>query len=230
MVNICFRIELDGEVKNVSYDENMIVKDFIIDFLIKNNFHVTLDTNEYLFRSWTKVLNSPKFLNKKLKDMISSNSIVNITIKKERHFSGFSMEFIDVSKKHIMNQGILTNPPDYRATKKGINIFANCKNLKCILWDKEVIVPINKDIIDLVEEKYNIRCPKCDGVTKPKSIGFYLCQYHIYGTKIEDKVKAVSFDNGIVDANDSEFLKRYDYILCGICLFTSLIVEIVKYY
>ena len=67
-------------------------------------------------------------------------------------------------------------------------------------------------------------------MTKPKSIGFYLCQYHIYGTKIEDKVKAVSFDNGIVDANDSEFLKRYDYILCGICLFTSSTVEIVKYY
>ena len=230
MVNICFRIVFDGEAKNVSYDENMIVKDFIIDFLIKNNFHVTLDTNEYIFKYRTKVLNSPIFLNKKLKDMISSNSIVIIAIKKEIHFSGFSMEFIDVSKKHIMNQGILTNPPDYRATKKGINIFANCKNLKCILWDKEVIVPINKDIIDLVEEKYDIRCPKCDGVTKPKSIGFYLCQYHIYGTKIEDKVKAISFDNGIVDANDSEFLKRYDYILCGICLFTSLIVEIVKYY
>ena len=230
MVNICFKINDNGEIKNVSYDENMIIKDFIRDFLSKNPLYATLESNSYMFSINARKLNNPRFQNKKLKDLIWPKCLVYFHSKKDQQFSGFSMEFIDVSKKHIMNQGILTNPPDYRATKKGINIFANCKNLKCILWDKEVIVPINKDIIDLVEEKYDIRCPKCDGVTKPKSIGFYLCQYHIYGTKIEDKVKAVSFDNGIVDANDSEFLKRYDYILGGICLFTSLIVEIVKYY
>ena len=232
MVNICFKINHGGKTINCEYDENMIIKDFIIDFLIKNNLYATLDSTIYAFMiSQRCILNHPRFQNKKLKELIRPDFTIKLIIKQSFNYSGdFSMEFVNVSKNLIMNQGILTNPPNYSSTKKGINIFANCKNLNCILWEKEVIVPINKDIIDLVEEKYDIRCPKCDGVTEPKSIGFYLCQYHIYGTKIEDKVKAVSFDNGIVDANDSEFLKRYDYILCGTCLFTSLIVEIVKYY
>ena len=230
MVNICFQINDNGKIISFSYDENMIIKDFIIDFLIKNNLYATLDINVYTFLCKGRILNHPRSQNKKLKELIKPKCTVKFIRQLDMLYSGFSMEFIDVSKNHIMNQGILTYPPDYSSTKKGINIFANCKNINCILWNKEVIVPIKKDIIDLVEEKYDIRCPKCDGVTEPKSIGFYLCQYHIYGTKIEDKVKAVSFDNGIVDANDSEFLKRYDYILCGTCLFTSLIVEIVKYY
>ena len=139
MVNICFKINDSGKIINCEYDENMIIKDFIIDFLIKNNLYATLDSNIYAFMiSQRCILNHPRFQNKKLKELIEPNYIVKFIRKSSPEYSGdFSMEFIDVSKNHIMNQGILTYPPDYSSTKKGINIFANCKNLNCILWNKE---------------------------------------------------------------------------------------------
>ena len=139
MVNICFEINDDGKIINCSYDENMIIKDFIIDFLIKNNLYATLDSNIYAFMiSQRCILNHLRFQNKKLKDLIFPDSTVKFFRKKDRVYGGdFSMEFVNVSKNLIMNQDILTYPPDYSSIKKGINIFANCKNLNCILWNKE---------------------------------------------------------------------------------------------
>ena len=152
----------------------------------------------------------------------------NIT-SNERSQGGGPMNFTDVSKKHIVNLGFSPDAPDYRTAKKGINIFGICKSENCETKKNEVVVPINKDKLDLINENFNILCPKCKAIIEPKTVGFYLCKYHIYGSKIEDG-KVVDFDNGFQVANDTEHLQYFEEATNGKILFTKLIFEVSEYY
>ena len=69
----------------------------------------------------------------------------------------------------------------------------------------------------------------CDSIIEPTTVGFRLCQYHIYGAKLENK-KIVEFDNGYKDANSSDSLIYYDKFSNGEAKFTNLIIEVIKYY
>ncbi len=93
---------------------------------------------------------------------------------------------------------------------------------------KEVVVPIKKKKINLTEEKFNQKCPECESIIEPKTVGFYLCKYHIYGQKIEDK-KIVDFDNDYQKANDREYLQYFD-AENGEAKFIELIFEVIEYY
>ena len=81
----------------------------------------------------------------------------------------------------------------------------------------------------MIEEKFNFRCPKCGGIIEPKTVGFYLCKYRIYGSKIEDQ-KIVKFDNGIHDANDPDHSSYFDEVENGSIIFTELIFEVISYH
>ena len=142
---------------------------------------------------------------------------------------GGPMNFTDVSKKHIVNIGFSSNAPDYRTSDKGINIFGICKSEKCETKKNEVVVPIKKDKFDLINENFNILCPKCKAIIEPKTVGFYLCKYHIYGSKIDDG-KVVDFDNGFQVANDTEHLQYFDEATNGKIMFVKLIFEVTEYY
>ena len=152
----------------------------------------------------------------------------NIT-SNDRSQGGGGMKFTDVSKKHTINIGFSSDAPDYRTVDRGINIFGICKTANCVTQKNEVIVPINKNKLDLINEKFNFNCPECNAIIEPKTVGFYLCKYHIYGSKIKDG-KVVNFDNGIQEANDSEHLQYFDEASNDTIFFIQLIIEIINYY
>ena len=81
----------------------------------------------------------------------------------------------------------------------------------------------------MIEEKYKITCPKCGGIIEPKIVGFYLCKYKIYGSKIQNK-SIVDFDNGISDANDEFNSSYFDEAKNGSARFIDLIFEVISYH
>ena len=143
--------------------------------------------------------------------------------------SGGGMTFTDVSKKNTVNLGFSSSAPSYRTANKGINIFGFCKKSGCNAYDKEVVVPISKNKVDLIEKKFSFHCPECDSIIEPKTVGFYLCKYHIYGNKLDDK-KLVDFDNGYEEARDKEHLQYFDSDSNKYAFFFKLIFEIIEYY
>ena len=65
MPKIDFRVNDGGNIRYFSYDENMIVEDFMKDYLSKYIGVVSLDLKMYTFKVNVKVLNSQKFRNLK---------------------------------------------------------------------------------------------------------------------------------------------------------------------
>lgn len=228
-MSINFYVVDSGEEKPVSYDENITVENFIKDFLNKNNIYVTLDPNIYTFKIYGKVLNLEKFRQHQLKSLIPPGGKVILYRKQDVHYSGGPMAFTDVSKNNVTSRGFSSDAPDYRVVKKGINIYGICKTKNCVAQDKKVISLYRKDKINMIEEKFNFKCPKCEGIIEPKTVGFYLCKYRIYGSKIEDK-KIVDFDNGISDANDPNHSSYFDEVENGNVIFTELIFEVISYH
>ena len=88
----------------------------------------------------------------------------------ERSQGGGVTSFTDVSKKHIINIGFSSDAPDYRTAGKGINIFGICKTENCVTKGDEVVVPIDKEKLDFINEKFNLRCPECKGIIEPPKI------------------------------------------------------------
>ena len=84
---INFRVYDGGKIENMSYDENMIVEDFIKDFLGKYTNYVTLDKKIYLFKINGKILNSKKFLRKPLKEITRDDGIIHFIRKQDTHYS-----------------------------------------------------------------------------------------------------------------------------------------------
>ena len=152
----------------------------------------------------------------------------NIT-SNERSEGGGPTSFTDVSKKHTINIGYSSEAPNYRTAVHGINIFGIYKTENCVTKGNEVIVPINEKKLDFINEKFNFRCPECKGIIEPKTVGFYMCQYRIYGSKLEND-KVVNFDNGLGESHDTQKLQYFDEASNGKAIFISLIFEITKYY
>lgn len=87
MAPLSFRVSDSGDTKNVSYDENMLVKDFISAFLSSNNIYNTANANVYTFKVGSKVLNTDRYMNTKLTDIIKSGGLVKIFRKQGIHYS-----------------------------------------------------------------------------------------------------------------------------------------------
>lgn len=87
MTVISFRVDDSGTTTNVSYDENMLVKDFISAFLNSNKIYNTANPNIYTFKVGAKVLNTPRYMNIKLTDIIKSGGLVKMFRKEGIHYS-----------------------------------------------------------------------------------------------------------------------------------------------
>ena len=101
---IDFKIEDNGNIFIVSYDEDMTIENFIKNFLSHLNLNVTLDHKVYTFKWGNKILNQCKFLDKPLKDIIKPGSRVKFIRKQDIHYSGawyektINIKFIKTSK------------------------------------------------------------------------------------------------------------------------------------
>lgn len=82
-----FRVSDGGSIKYVEYDENITVENFMKDFLTKYTNYVNDNEKFYTFKTNGKVLNSPKFKKKLLKEVIVNEGIVYFFRKQNTHYS-----------------------------------------------------------------------------------------------------------------------------------------------
>ena len=103
---------------------------------------------------------------------------------------GPTIDFVKVEKGITKKLEFSSNAPKWRKVKEGLNIFGICKNSKCEAFKNEVIYMTNLTDeglrFNLNEEIRNIRCPICNKIMKPKTCGFWKCEYQFEGIKIEE--------------------------------------------
>ena len=117
------------------------------------------------------------------------------------------LDFVDVSSGKIKKLVFSDKAPIWRKVSKGLNIFGICNNSKCKAWKKEVVYTNKleeKLIFILNNEILNIKCPICSKIIKPKTCGFWECEYQFVGNKIvEGEVKL--FDSKTRETNGGDF-------------------------
>ena len=141
------------------------------------------------------------------------------------------VEFCDLSNKKYEHHSLSSDGPSYRTTGRGINIYGDCTGNGCIAHGKEVIVPIEKDHFDLIKEKFDVKCPECKNIVKPKTIGFRQCEYKITGKKydnVNNKAEPFNYED---KADKSGTIKYYNpnKEANGMTLMLELKVEVTKY-
>ena len=120
--------------------------------------------------------------NERLIDLDIENNDV-ILINSYSIGGGDSIEFCDVSngKQELINSNIIYGTPN-----KGINIYGFCQEKNCIAYNQEVVVPINKNYFDLLRQKHDLKCPKCNNIIIPNTVGFLQCEYKVKGQKLKN--------------------------------------------
>jgi hypothetical protein len=159
---------------------------------------------------------------------ITHNGNIFVVYTKGVKGGGCPMMFTDISKNKTKEIGFSKKAPSYRKVTKGINIFGICNFKKCKAYKKEVVVRIKKKKLDLIKERDELFCPECEATIIPKTVGFYLCKFRIYGKKIEDD-RVEHFENEEDEANNKDSLKYFDPELNGEVTVTELIFEVLEY-
>jgi hypothetical protein len=221
---INFKVDDEGKVISVSYDASITIKDFIRDYLAKKSYYVTLDTNVYIFKFGVKILNSQRCLDKLLKDVIRTDSIVYFTKKKEIQYAG-GIETMDISKNKTKEVSPAKSAPSYRYASKGLNIRATCKNNNCIAYNEVVYIQIgyvqNWNLFEHLEDK--VVCPSCKEMVNPENYYFKKCFYKIDfiknsdGKMIEDYISgSASSDNYKTFDEDENWKAKYDKLVFNV--------------
>ena len=227
MVNIGFLVTYEDKKWDVSYDENIILKNFMLDFIKKLSLLERLDTGYCIFKLGDMLINTQEFMNKKLKEVIEEDDMISIFLTTEiNEGGGVPLVLTDVSNNKVMKIDC-----DYALTLQldrihiGINIFGICKNEKCVNYKKKTISNFQKDSIDMIKEKPNIKCERCNEIIIPKTLGFYQCKYHIFGKKIK-RGNIIPFDMGYRETKDDNHYDYFDELENGQIMFTKLYIEI----
>jgi len=226
-IELIFNIE--GQIpKHMVFQKNIVIKDALLQFLIATNSIITLDYNKIVFFSKNIILNEPQFLNKRLFHIFKRNKpIIKVIDISVIGGGGSPINFCDVSKSIREGHKFSQDAPSYRTVGKGINIYGICKGTNCKAYNKEVIVPIKKKIFDLLEEKYELKCPECHNIIIPKTCGFYKCEYKISGKKVEnDNIERFDF---IERANNPDEILYYKPSENGYVKMIELKFEVLKY-
>ena len=143
---------------------------------------------------------------------------------------GMCMMFTDVSKNKTTQIEFSPDAPNYRHVIKGINICGICNYIKCLAYEKEVIVNFHNKTFDLIKDKNNLFCPECQAPIEPKTVLFYLCRYQIYGKKIEND-EIVPFRNPPAEARNENSGTYFDPDLTGGEVeFVQLKFEVLEYF
>ena len=226
MSRINFKVDDQGKVISVSYDASITIKDFILDFLAKNSNYASLDLNVYIFKVGGKILNSPRFLDKQLKDVIKTDSIVTFRRKMELHYSG-GIGTVDVSKNKTKEIIPGKSGPSYKTVSKGLNIRATCKNNNCIAYNDFVFIQIgyvqNWNLFDHLEDK--VVCPSCKEMVNPENYYFKKCFYKIdYIKNCDGKMKRDS----ISGSASSDNYKTFDEEESGKAIFAKLVFNVTE--
>ena len=161
---------------------------------------------------------------------IANNSEINVIMPGSVKGGGCAMMFTDVSKNKTTQVQCSPDAPNYRHIIKGINICGICNYIKCLAYEKEVIVNFHNKTFDLIKDKNKLFCPECRAPIEPKTVLFYLCRYQIYGKKIEND-EIVPFRNQPVEARNENSATYFDPDLNGGEVeFAQLKFEVLEYF
>ena len=227
MVNIGFVVICGNRKWRVFYDENIILKNFMLDFIKKHSPLERLEPEYCIFKLGDTMINTQEFMNKKLKEVIKPRDMISFCLTNmNKCGGGVPLVLTDVSNNKVMEIDC-----DYALTLQldrihmGINIFGICKNEKCVNYNKKTISNFRKDSIDMIKEKPNIKCERCNEIIIPKTLGFYQCKYHIFGKKIK-RGNIIPFDMGYRETKDDNHYDYFDELENGQIMFTKLYIEI----
>ena len=147
-------------------------------------------------------------------DKIITNSILFLSCDRIDGGGYPPINFADVSIGKTKELKFSKNAPKWRIVNKGLNIFGFCKYPNCEAFKKEVIYKTflsDKGLaFNLNEEIPNIKCPICNKIIKPKTCGFYKCEYQFKGKKIEDG-EIVFYDSKTKESNGDKFNYYYPF-------------------
>ena len=219
MSMIKFKISDNGNIVQVAYDSSMIVKEFILDFTSKYTGFISFDPDIYSFKASRKFLNSPKFINKKLCELIKENQTVYFFRQMDLHYSGGELSTVNISKNKTKEIQHTPNDIWYNYKNNGLNILSKCRNKECIAYNDDICINIGYvQNWDIFTNSDKIKCPCCGYKVKPLNFAFkhcsYLIQYNIKingdyegrtnkGTTISDKF--VIFD--IKESGNADYYK-----------------------
>ena len=88
-MNINFIVDDNGKKREVSYDENMKVIDFMKDYVTKYTNFPQVDSNVYNFSIKGKQLMLPRFQVKQLKNILEEGATITFSRKKDMEYSKF---------------------------------------------------------------------------------------------------------------------------------------------
>ena len=226
MTIINFKINDNGKIISVSYDSTIVIRNFILDFLHNNSLIETLDRNVYVFKCNGKILNSDRFLDKKLGECIPPEITVHFVRKLNMSYSG-GIDTVDVSKNITKECKGADSGPSYREGCNGLNIRSICKNSNCRAYNDTIYVKIgyveNWNLSEHIENQ--VLCPCCGGLVKPKNYYFYECNYQIDYVKEEGEAYSRGSINGI--AKDEKY-KYFDEKESGNAIFVKLVFHVTK--
>ena len=191
------KINIDNNQKKFFwFEENEKASERIIKIFNKDKYDLVSDGNKVLEKSNLINLNDIKV------------STYSNLIGRGGNFTPIS--FIDVSKGEVKELKFSRNAPKWRLVNEGLNIFGICKNKKCEANKKEVVYRTNLSEKGLTfilnEELSNIECPICHSNIKPKTCGFYKCEYQFKGKKLEPGKKGeIIYDSKPKETNGNKF-------------------------
>ena len=221
MTILNFYVSDCGEIKPVSYDSSISVRDFMLNYLKNNTNYVTLDTSVYIFKSNGKILNSNRFIDKELGELIRQEGKIYFERKKDLCYSGGGIDMVDISKeKGLVRGNYSKEAPEWNYITRGLNVTGKCENNLCEAYDKEVVCKIGLGLFDLVGDSDQVKCPMCKKEIEPLTCIFCKCQYKIEGKKkINGETSPVSTPWKRVD------YEYYDHNKNGIVRWIKLIIE-----
>jgi hypothetical protein len=175
----------------VSYDSSITIREFMLDYLIKNN----LDTKDYSFKLGGKILNSNRFIDRKLDQVIQEGKEIQLYRKHDilgsptiRHYE--SSHYL--TKEYQPGFSNLS----FRSVCNGLNIQTKCKE-KCAAYG--VIIYIK---IGYVEDWYlgsdKQICPFCKNKVEAINYWFKDCKYiiHFLGQEGERSIEGIADSSG----------------------------------
>ena len=223
-LNFYVNDDVKGKSIPVSYNSSMTIRDFLMDFLNNHSDYVSLDTKVYTFTVGSKVLNSNKFIDRKIEDIIPQGGKVLLIRKQELHYSGggFGIDMADISNEEGLVKRNFGKAQKWNYITRGLNVTGKCENNSCEAYGKEVDCQIGLGVFDLVGDCDRVKCPMCQREIEPLTCTFCKCQYKIEGKK---KIKGETTQVNTPWKKVEKDYEYYDPNKSGIVKWLKLIIE-----
>ena len=199
-----------GKEYHESYDSTLTIREFILDFLKKIQYEVRYGEVEnakkdFAFLYNGKILNSEKFLDEKIGNIMRGKKFVKIQFKNIGNIIGYVKSFDPSEASKYMTKEYQPGYKNlsYRKVNSGLNIQIKCNNEGCLAKNTIIYIPLG-----YVEEWHlqSIICEYCKHKVDPINFWIKDCNYVIkFDQEGERCIKGIADGFGnFVTFNDSK--------------------------